>query len=1159
MNRKKPQIIFRNPQKFVYALFLSIFFLGALLIITGCAGGGSSESKSAVSPISSGGVSQRILTGKITTASVLQSSIRGLDASLLPVASAEVWLEENPEFMHSFTTATGVYQFLNVPPGEYHMVAKLFDNLSQKTYKNMSFKPVYVSDKESAIEVDPVQIVEAKNTVRGILLDPYGNPLPQGTKLSLWGENFFIRENGNFETPPLPDGFTEAELKIPSTSTSGKLNITIPFAPGETPSQIEINAPSFDSFVVPPTVSVVTSGDVASVSRKIRTQGQIFLFATPKSDDSSSIGKISISWVATKGELSVDPVNEFKAAWTAPETPGIATISIKVTDPHGAFSYTKIGFLVGIDSPNNAAANDTEPPIVTFKYPAENATGVPIGIGISVGFSEAIDSQSFTTQNFFLKTGEKLIPGRISLSKDGKNAVFQPENPLDNGATFSVYLSRNIKDLAGNTLQTTLFWTFSTVPLLSPTVARISFLKVPPLCTTLATAEFRIDGSFLLAYRFKLDSGSYSNEIPLTVPTYLSSLTEGIHTFFVLGKNSDEVWQSELTPASYSWLIDWTPPSIAISSPSISETESGPVNYSVTYSGADWIGLSKDKVSLEKTNSVNGVVEIKETGITTRTINIKDISGAGTFRISIASGTAFDAAGNMALGAISNDWVKVTPPLPTATPTFNVSTIIPENGGGFGNEANLANQIDSMLAKAPDKKVRIRFGNPPLPGSITLNISDDDSNPIIQADFEAQTDGVATEALFTMTSTGSTILEIFGVNPISQLSLRMQFTSADGKKSDSVLKAKATAPIVSYDPNPRWRFVGSAGFSDYLAFNQCLKFDGSGVLYVSYSEILAFNDARITVKKYNGKSWENVGNPRFSAGPSTELAMALGPGDTPFVAFSQNTAPGNYDGLTNVMKFNGASWETIGTSRFTDDGWNTTASGTNLVIAPNGNPVVSFASTDDYGDYWTSVVGFASTYGDWGSMAPWVDNGGWSQPFNYTVFRSMSIFGSIPYVLVQDFNIGNGLATVKKLVNGTWTDVGPESFSGGLIGSGSIQIDSDGTPYVAYSDYAYGFKAIVKKFDETNWVNLGSSSGISDTSADDLSLVIQGKTIFLAFTSQNKTTVLRWNNSSWESLGLVRFSPGQAYFLSMAAFNDIPYLAFMDYANGLKTTVMKYE
>jgi len=110
--------------------------------------------------------------------------------------------------------------------------------------------------------------------------------------------------------------------------------------------------------------------------------------------------------------------------------------------------------------------------------------------------------------------------------------------------------------------------------------------------------------------------------------------------------------------------IDNTPPTISIGAPSAAITRSGPVRYTVTYSGASAITLDSTDLQVSGTGSVSADVEVTTIGTNTRRVTFNNISGEGDVWFSIDAGTAEDAAGNTADAAGPSDSFTVdnTPP-----------------------------------------------------------------------------------------------------------------------------------------------------------------------------------------------------------------------------------------------------------------------------------------------------------------------------------------------------------------------------------------------------------------------------------------------------------------------------------------------------------------
>nr|HPO15903.1 PA14 domain-containing protein [Candidatus Hydrogenedentota bacterium] len=97
--------------------------------------------------------------------------------------------------------------------------------------------------------------------------------------------------------------------------------------------------------------------------------------------------------------------------------------------------------------------------------------------------------------------------------------------------------------------------------------------------------------------------------------------------------------------------VDNTGPSVQIGPPSTLLTKSGPVSFTVTYTGADVVLLDPGDVMLNKTGTANGAVSVSGTGNVTRTVTLDNITGDGLLGISLSGGTAADDLGNLAPGA----------------------------------------------------------------------------------------------------------------------------------------------------------------------------------------------------------------------------------------------------------------------------------------------------------------------------------------------------------------------------------------------------------------------------------------------------------------------------------------------------------------------------
>ena len=121
---------------------------------------------------------------------------------------------------------------------------------------------------------------------------------------------------------------------------------------------------------------------------------------------------------------------------------------------------------------------DTTPPTVSSVSPANGATDVSLGTGVSATFSEPISLASVTGTSFVLRDGGGSAVA-ASVSASGSTATLQPSASLRAGTTYTATLvggSAGIKDTAGNALASTFSWSFTTlVPdTTPPTVASVT-------------------------------------------------------------------------------------------------------------------------------------------------------------------------------------------------------------------------------------------------------------------------------------------------------------------------------------------------------------------------------------------------------------------------------------------------------------------------------------------------------------------------------------------------------------------------------------------------------------------------------------------------------------------------------------------------------------
>ena len=96
--------------------------------------------------------------------------------------------------------------------------------------------------------------------------------------------------------------------------------------------------------------------------------------------------------------------------------------------------------------------------------PADGATEVQVTSLVSATFSEPMSSPTINTNTFTVKKAEEATPiiGIVSLSSDGKTAIFDSAEDFSPNTKHIAAIDIGAEDLAGNALVSAKRWSFTT-------------------------------------------------------------------------------------------------------------------------------------------------------------------------------------------------------------------------------------------------------------------------------------------------------------------------------------------------------------------------------------------------------------------------------------------------------------------------------------------------------------------------------------------------------------------------------------------------------------------------------------------------------------------------------------------------------------------------
>lgn len=150
-------------------------------------------------------------------------------------------------------------------------------------------------------------------------------------------------------------------------------------------------------------------------------------------------------------------------------------------------------------------------------------------------------------------------------------------------------------------------------------------------------------------------------------------------------------------------------------------------------------------------------------------------------------------------------------------------------------------------------------------------------------------------------------------------------------------------------------------------------------------------------------------------------------------------------------------------------------------------------------------------------------------------------------------------------ITGSWSPVGPHDITGGMVKSPSVAVGSDGYIYLAVADSNYDHRLCVYKYSNNTWQMHTANMSGSNASHITFKKNPVNNSLTIAYNDQlsgdlGKAMVKYNTGAVWFVIGDSNFSAGMPAQADLAFdTNGLPYLAYSDYGNDQKLTVMRYS
>lgn len=471
--------------------------------------------------------------------------------------------------------------------------------------------------------------------------------------------------------------------------------------------------------------------------------------------DAATLTATSFTLGATSGGAAVSGVIAFNAATnTATLTPSSSLA--------GSTSYTVTIAGTVKDLAGNAMGSafsfafttaDITPPNIVSVSPANGASGVPSSVTVNVSFSKAMNASTINASSVLLKltSSGASVAGVVSYNAATFTATFTPSSPLSFSTGYTVIVTTDAKDIAGNSLTTgfsSAFLTAGAPDTTPPTVISVNPANgsagIVTSVTPSVTFSESMDPTTINASTVTLRNSATLALVPATVsydaganaatlnPT--SSLSFNTGYTLTVGTGAKDLAGNQLASEFTSTFTtatapDFTPPTVLSTVPANGATNVAVLTpVTVTFSEAMNPATINTSTIVLKVTSTNAVISgsVSYDG-SSNTATFTPSAGTLAFGIGytlIVSGVA-DVAGNQLAAPFSATFTTVaapdtTPPTVTATSPSNGATAV---ALGVAPTVTFSEPMNQSTINASTIALRVTSNGVAIPGAVSYNAS----------------------------------------------------------------------------------------------------------------------------------------------------------------------------------------------------------------------------------------------------------------------------------------------------------------------------------------------------------------------------------------------------------------------------------------------------